>query len=53
MLAEQHDEWAEQRRYLGLDAIAAAQAVLAERITQAQQLEQTPDQPVIAGDLTE
>jgi len=27
VLAEQHDEWAEQRRYLGVDALAAAQAV--------------------------
>ncbi|MBO1737227.1 IS256 family transposase [Leifsonia sp. TF02-11] len=27
VLAEQHDEWAEQRRYLGLDAIAAARRV--------------------------
>jgi putative transposase len=29
VLAEQHDEWAEQRRYLGLDALARARAVLA------------------------
>ncbi|GAB3493553.1 hypothetical protein GCM10027572_21080 [Flexivirga lutea] len=28
VLAEQHDEWAEQRRYLGVDALAQAQAVL-------------------------
>ena len=27
MLAEQHDEWAEGRRYLGLDVLARAQAV--------------------------
>ena len=27
VLAEQHDEWAEQRRYLGLDVLARAQAV--------------------------
>src|SRR3546814_515440 len=27
VLAEQHDEWSEQRRYLGLDAIAAARRV--------------------------
>ena len=27
VLAEQHDEWAEGRRYLGLDALARAQAV--------------------------
>jgi hypothetical protein len=27
VLAEQHDEWAEGRRYLGLDILARAQAV--------------------------
>ena len=27
VLAEQHDEWAEGRRYLGLDVLACAQAV--------------------------
>ena len=27
VLAEQHDEWAEQRRYLGLDALVAARRV--------------------------
>ncbi len=27
VLAEQHDEWAEQRRYLGLDTLAAARRV--------------------------
>ena len=27
VLAEQHDEWAEQRRYLGLDALAAARRI--------------------------
>ena len=27
VLAEQHDEWAEGRRYLGLDVLARAQAV--------------------------
>lgn len=52
VLAEQHDEWAEQRRYLGIDALAAAQAVLAARITHAQQLEETPEQTTIAGELT-
>jgi transposase-like protein len=28
VLAEQHDEWTEQRRYLGLDALARSRAVL-------------------------
>ncbi len=27
VLAEQHDEWAEGRRYLGLDVLARSQAV--------------------------
>mgnify|MGYP006870513952 FL=1 len=30
-MAEQHDEWAEQRRYLGLDALKQARAALADR----------------------
>ena len=35
VLAEQHDEWAEGRRYLGLDVLARAQAVdtAAEEVT--------------------
>jgi putative transposase len=28
-LAEQHDEWAEGRRYLGLDILARSQAITA------------------------
>jgi hypothetical protein len=28
VLAEQHDEWAEQRRYLGLDVLARSGAAL-------------------------
>ena len=28
VLAEQHDEWAEARRYLGLDALAKARLTL-------------------------
>jgi transposase-like protein len=31
VLAEQHDEWAEQRRYLGLEALKHARAVLTAR----------------------
>jgi len=35
VLAEQHDEWAEGRRYLGLDILTRAQAVdtCAEEVT--------------------
>jgi putative transposase len=33
VLAEQHDEWAEQRRYLGLEALKNARAVLTTRKT--------------------
>jgi transposase-like protein len=50
VLAEQHDEWAEQRRYLGLDVLARCRAVLTAR--------QAPDTPeevttdLIAGALT-
>ena len=34
VLAEQHDEWAEQRRYLGLEALKNARAVLTSRTTE-------------------
>jgi transposase-like protein len=40
VLAEQHDEWAEGRRYLGLDVIARAQAV-------ATSTEEVTDEPSI------
>jgi transposase-like protein len=33
VLAEQHDEWAEQRRYLGLEALKNGRAVLTARTT--------------------
>ncbi len=33
VLAEQHDEWAEQRRYLGLESLKNARAVLTTRTT--------------------
>jgi transposase-like protein len=33
VLAEQHDEWAEMRRYLGLDVLTRARAVLTDRTT--------------------
>ena len=44
VLAEQHDEWAEQRRYLGLEVLSRARAVLT-----AQQEE--PDVEEVATDL--
>ena len=31
-LAEQHDEWAEARRYLGLDVLAKSQALGTEDV---------------------
>ena len=51
MLAEQHDEWAEQRRYLGIEALTAAQAVLVTRTTEPPK-EDTSIEPAIAGELT-
>lgn len=52
VLAEQHDEWAEQRRYLGIDALAAAQAVLTARATEQPKEDTTSIEPAIAGKLT-
>jgi len=54
VLAEQHDEWAEQRRYLGVEALAAAQAVLTARTTDPAQEDttDTDSEPVIAGELS-
>ncbi|MBB2986099.1 transposase-like protein [Terracoccus luteus] len=40
VLAEQHDEWAEQRRYLGLEALAKARAVLTARTPDHDELEE-------------
>ena len=47
VLAEQHDEWAEQRRYLGLEALKNARAVLTGRTTEKLTEEVTTD--LIAG----
>ncbi|MEO8501112.1 MAG: transposase, partial [Vicinamibacteria bacterium] len=47
VLAEQHDEWAEQRRYLGLEALNNARAVLTARATKDQPKEVPTD--LIAG----
>ncbi len=51
VLAEQHDEWAEQRRYLGVDVLAQAHAVLMSRTTQPTPTEEV-DTPAIPGELT-
>jgi len=50
VLAEQHDEWAEQRRYLGLEALAKARAVLTDRESDTPTEEVTTD--LIAGAIT-
>lgn len=50
VLAEQHDEWAEQRRYLGLEVLTRARAVLTAR-----ESAQTPEEvatDLIAGALS-
>jgi len=49
VLAEQHDEWAEQRRYLGLEVLAKARAVLAEREASPETTDTT--EPLPANDL--
>jgi transposase-like protein len=50
VLAEQHDEWAEQRRYLGLEVLARCRAVLTTREAPDTPEEVTTD--LIAGALT-
>ncbi|MGO4664544.1 transposase, partial [Terrabacter sp. 2TAF16] len=50
VLAEQHDEWAEQRRYLGLEALRNARAVLTDRTTDDDREEVTND--LIAAAIT-
>jgi putative transposase len=47
VLAEQHDEWAEQRRYLGLEALKNARGVLTAR-TADDQIQEVRT-PMIAG----
>ncbi|MDN5769140.1 MAG: transposase, partial [Humibacillus sp.] len=47
VLAEQHDEWAEQRRYLSLDALKNAREVLTTRTPEDQPQEVSTD--LIAG----
>ena len=50
VLAEQHDEWAKQRRYLGLEALKNAHAVLTARVTADQPKEVSTD--LIAAAIT-
>ena len=42
VLAEQHDDWVEQRRYLGLESLKNARAVLTTRTTDNQDSGSTP-----------
>ncbi len=48
VLAEQHDEWAEQRRYLGLDALTAARRV-GEDPSPNQEVITHPDLPALTA----
>ena len=48
VLAEQHDEWSEQRRYLGVEALKNAQAVLTAR-TATDDIAQEVTTPMLAG----
>ena len=45
MLAEQHDEWTEQRRYIGLDVLAKSRLTLINTPTE-------PDQEVTIPAIT-
>ena len=49
VLAEQHDEWAEQRRYLGLEALKNARSVLTDRDSQDEPEEVNTDQFAISA----
>jgi hypothetical protein len=51
VLAEQHDEWAEMRRYLGLDVLTRARAVLTDRTTTEHE-EVTTTSNIVAGALS-
>lgn len=50
VLAEQHDDWAEQRRYLGLEVLARCRAVLT--VGEAPEAPQEVATDLIAGALT-
>ncbi len=55
VLAEQHDEWAEQRRYLGPEVTTKSRAVLTGRQTSTEEAtttEQLPPTDLIAGALS-
>ena len=48
VLAEQHDEWSEQPRYLGVEALKNAHAVLTNRTT-TDQIQEEVTAPKITG----
>ena len=49
VLAEQHDEWTEGRRYLGLDVLARSRITLAAASTTGTEMTTTSDIPALSA----